>query len=706
MRAGSTMPIRKKSTRNLLSAAQSSSASRALLDSERGSLDSEALKIGKSGESEDENTYKAASAGVQSVPSMPLVTTTTTVLQGDGCSALILKELALLRAKVDEISKTQFQNHTSVMKGLEKVEVNVDGGAAGKLEVSMNARAKRSTPPIDEDKPSTIESQPLVQFEDADDDWDAHIHCDFFSTIQKKEELLRVFKLYESHQAKQAADAEIRGRGGLEYMHHMWNTMNLEQWEIVINTVMGFVIAANALFIGFAIDFDDDTVSSPYVFMNLFFLVVFIIEFVVLVRLRGLPLHFWGPSKWSNIFDITLVVIDGIQLLTRLGIPNLHKEVEGAPAASLARIMRLAKLARLLRLLRADVFTDLLSMIQGMLGGMTTLFWAMALFLLVVYVCSLFFREFLGSTEGVDFVSEYFDSVPRSMFTTFRCSFGDCNSVTGQPIFEFVHSRYGYFYTIFYCLFQFCCVVGLFNVISAIFVESTMVAAANMESQKKMGRLTNDLRWATAITTLVHRLVDLAERGGYAELKIVTCSCGNAFMPDSNFCRRCGSKRPEEVDCECRKSYAACAGRVMSEAIEAVAGLWVPGALIDQLVKDPAAEKALADLDIDSNDNQYLSDILDPTNDGRISVLDLMDGLRRLRGHPRRSDIVTVDLMLRSIQQNVDETFNLVTRQNKKMASVHKTVQKDKIEKAKSSPTFRNQAIGLGDLNRVSEGDA
>merc|ERR1712232_351927 len=65
------------------------------------------------------------------------------------------------------------------------------------------------------------------------------------------------------------------------------------------------------------------------------------------------------------------------------------------------------------------------------------------------------------------------------------------------------------------------------------------------------------------------------------------------------------------------------------------------------------AIEALANLDIDPNDNKKLNDILDPDRDGKIHIVDLVTGLARLRGQPRRSDIVCVDLMVRSLQASV-----------------------------------------------------
>merc|ERR1719203_226356 len=127
-------------------------------------------------------------------------------------------------------------------------------------------------------------------------------------------------------------------------------------------------------------------------------------------------------------------------------------------------------------------------MIQGMLGGMQTLGWAIFMFFIMVYVTSLLFREMLGRRQ-IENVTELFDSVPRSMLTTFRCSFGDCNTIGGAPLFEQVQIAHGGFASLFYCIFVFAVTIGIFNVISAIFVESTMEAAMSLQASKKAARL-------------------------------------------------------------------------------------------------------------------------------------------------------------------------------------------------------------------------
>merc|ERR1712129_690886 len=73
------------------------------------------------------------------------------------------------------------------------------------------------------------------------------------------------------------------------------------------------------------------------------------------------------------------------------------------------------------------------------------------------------------------------------------------------------------------------------------------------------------------------------------------------------------------------------------------------------LQRNKDAQRALRKLEVETVDYRNLADVLDPDNNGTVGVLELVDGLMRLRGDPRRSDIVGVDLMVRSLQERVDD---------------------------------------------------
>merc|ERR1719468_587517 len=90
-------------------------------------------------------------------------------------------------------------------------------------------------------------------------------------------------------------------------------------------------------------------------------------------------------------------------------------------------------------------------------------------------------------------------------------------------------------------------------------------------------------------------------------------------------------------------------GKCSDELFERLSKSEFPRSLFEEV------KEALSALDINSEENAHLSDILDPDNGGSVGCMELVDGLDRLRGEPRRGDIIAVDLMIRSLQLQVDE---------------------------------------------------
>lgn len=384
---------------------------------------------------------------------------------------------------------------------------------------------------------------------------------------------------------------------------------------------MGVVICANAIFIGVSMDWDDN--SAPWKLADAFFSGVFLLEVGLKLRIRGgFCGMFCGADALANTLDVVLVLVDFIQLAVSLLFPDMNAFLDKTPQASLFRLARLVKLSRMVRLLSSEYFKDLAIMLQGIYGGMSTLLWSMLLFIVVVYVMALVFREALGRSDegltelGRDNVFSYFQTVPRSMYTTFRCSIGDCNSAAGMPIFEHVQREFGTGMSLIYSLFIFVVTLGLFNVISAMFVERTMEAASALQRQKKRERLLDEHLLYTRVAAIMRRILELS---------------------------------PEHTPPE-----------RMSEHLDELLSAEVPCAIIEAMVRDPIAKAALDDLDILPSDRARLADIFDPDNGGTVTLIDIATGLRRLRGDPRRSDIICVDLMIRSIQENVEQILESV----------------------------------------------
>lgn len=343
---------------------------------------------------------------------------------------------------------------------------------------------------------------------------------------------------------------------------------------------------------------------SGFDVLDIMFVAFFLVEVSLKVYIVGPTNYFCGSSHYSNWYDIFFLLLDSSYHLLQLA---------GEPVLALPgvfRLLRLGRITRVLCLLRFQGLQSMLTLLQGMIGGVEALAWSLVLYLIMLYTMSLVFRESLGGQDNLD-MHIYFNSMQRSLYTTFRCSFGDCTDADGKPIFEHVVGReeYGSLISLFHSVFLFVVNIGLFNVISATFVESAMQASRSFEQQRQQERLKDELLWASRMMVLVKQLLT------YARIE----------LPDD-----------------------------LSESIDVLGQLEIKASVVDEWSADPETKAALRDLEIDPLDDDGLSDILDPDNTGLIKITDLQEGLQKLRGASRRSDVLRIDLMVRDIQRTIN----------------------------------------------------
>eukprot|EP00931_Biecheleriopsis_adriatica_P003150 TRINITY_DN10448_c0_g1_i2.p1 TRINITY_DN10448_c0_g1~~TRINITY_DN10448_c0_g1_i2.p1 ORF type:complete len:505 (+),score=86.93 TRINITY_DN10448_c0_g1_i2:250-1764(+) len=435
----------------------------------------------------------------------------------------------------------------------------------------------------------------------------AKLEGEFQKTSGKVAQLRKIFDVAETVEKEQEELAALHQLGTLGFMKYRMTTMSWSEVEVYVDLFVGFMIVLNAILIGLHMDHPDP--EEMWLAVDIVFSATFILELTFKICLHGFKGQFFGEGYLANCFDAFLIVLDLAQMMLELLFPGIAKELSNAPSASLFRIIRLARLARLVRAMKADIFRSLSEMIHGIAAGLGTLAWSVVLFFFCVYVSALVLREGLGRADGkepVEHVTEMFSSVPRSLYTMFRCSFGDCSSLDGTPIFEQVMPTQGLLYVLFYSGITFITTVVIFNVISAMFVESTMSAAAALQNEKKRAKMQDEKLLYSTIAFLVRKILH--------------------YSPQH----------------EVPSSLTQSLGEIINDE--------VPLSVIDETIKDPEVKRALDKLDINPQDHARLSDIFDPDNGGTVELLDVATGLRRLRGDPRRSDIVCVDLMIRSMQ--------------------------------------------------------
>merc|ERR1719253_1358831 len=89
-----------------------------------------------------------------------------------------------------------------------------------------------------------------------------------------------------------------------------------------------------------------------------------------------------------------------------------------------------------------------------------------------------------------------FASVPRSMFTGFRCFIGECTTAEGHSIPHLLLDAYGAAFAVSYTASMLIVTFGLFNLIMAIYVENTVRAAKRSDQNNKIQREREALRVA------------------------------------------------------------------------------------------------------------------------------------------------------------------------------------------------------------------
>jgi hypothetical protein len=489
-------------------------------------------------------------------------------------------------------------------------------------------------------------------------------------------------------------EAKIQGKVGKDgkpqHQVWWWSLYDMSLRDLFLEPIMGFTIILNVICIGIAMDADTD--SAAPIMMDIAFCTMFSIELALNLTSEGPKKYFYGKNMLVNWFNAVLVVFDILSIVLYFNDADDELRPEGAPSPSLLRAVRVMRLARILRMLKWPIFSDLIAMMQGLVAGMSTLLWSMVLFFCTIYVFALVFREALGR-DSREHVMPMFDSVPRSIYTTFRCSFGDCSAPGGVPIFEHVQDFHGWVWSMVYCTFTYLVVIGLFNVISAIFVEATMRSATALDLRTKQERLQNDDLWSVQVKCLIRHLVrrhppEPEELFSYSWDEHCCMSIRDKLhevrvedygdIPDDEWIERLllldNQGHPVDLLCVAQADLLATVFPLtanlhppmkfrviqersdeetipLSEEIYEISKLSYGPKAIDKWVQHPRVIHALDELDIDRQDHGRLSDILDPQNDGQVPVLDLIDGIRRLRGFARRSDIVCIDLMIRESQK-------------------------------------------------------
>lgn len=417
-----------------------------------------------------------------------------------------------------------------------------------------------------------------------------------------------------------------------------------------LDVASGFVIILNGMTIGLSVD-----VAWPgFTFIELFFSIFFFFEIVSKMAIHNPKVFYFGPDRVWNMLDtciVALATMDTAVLLAEQVAPTnssgaATNQLNSVAFIRLARLARLARLMRLLRVLRLRVFRELMLMVKGVMAGLKTLFWAIFLLLFIIYVVALLLRQTVGLdqiTVGDRYGTVLFSDMVWCIFMIFRVCMSDGALPDGTPLVGHLYEIYGVTFVIPYILTLLFIVFGIFNLITAVFVENVMESA---KQKRQLTLVPERVRVAKKLRELVFlfsgRVVEEESACTQFWRRVTKAFNTSGEVPTDDIVARIVSSEDTSLDMD---------GQITRE-------------MFVEAMKNPKVERLLDDLEVHMADRSDLFDVLDADNSGAIDISELIAGLMKLRnGGADKSDAVASVLGIRAVLihlRNLEERFDEV----------------------------------------------
>eukprot|EP00927_Polykrikos_kofoidii_P019744 TRINITY_DN19254_c0_g5_i1.p1 TRINITY_DN19254_c0_g5~~TRINITY_DN19254_c0_g5_i1.p1 ORF type:complete len:628 (-),score=74.83 TRINITY_DN19254_c0_g5_i1:49-1932(-) len=369
--------------------------------------------------------------------------------------------------------------------------------------------------------------------------------------------------------------------------------------SLILDTISSVVIMLNMVFLG--VNANKISSATAVEAMEIIFVCFFVLERLAILIVSGLREYFVGPDRNWNWFETLLAVGSVFELfLVRMS------GSDGQQIASpFLRVVRLARVFKIIRILRVGIFRELMEMVQGVFGGGRTLFWSLVLISVPLYVLAIVLVEAVRHDDDYAYgesATENFATVQLAFFHLFRCTVvGDCSDAGGRPIFVLLAASHGWIFGVVYVMMIMVTHVGLLNVIVAMYVEKTTSASKQNDLVVKQRRLQDSAFFEEKTQELLEIVFDMVgSRGSTQDTSFLSTK-----VSADDFDELCKSKRFREILCE---------------------------------------------LDVAAEDQEDLFDTLDVDVGGWLDAEELIMGISKLRGDPRRADVISVSLSLRSLQ--------------------------------------------------------
>jgi len=400
-----------------------------------------------------------------------------------------------------------------------------------------------------------------------------------------------------------------------------------------LNVLVSVTVLLSVLFLGVSMDYEPS--SGWWVAVEGLFAAIFVLELFVKLGILGVEHCLCGPYRMGNLFDLalTMIAISDVTfsavVLLGAGSADAESGVSTARISLVLRCVRLARIARLVKLFKGPCLKELANMLSGFFIGLPSLVWVMVLLASVIYILALLLKSTVGpphharslvsqcgsgdigswddpACSACDlYAEEYLYSVKSSMMVVFRCVVGDCTSKGGQSLSAHMSGCYTWTFDVVYFLGMVTVVFGLFNIITAIFVQATMDGLRFNHVQNKYAQMYEARYMRRKLEALVARIRHIYNQ----EMASDICVRGSAKFGEETASGSMG---------ECH----------LTESV------------FYKVLADPMVNSFFEDLDVKIDHRLNTFEFFDIGNDGRVSLAELIQTLMKMRGEPHKSDLV------------------------------------------------------------------
>jgi len=243
---------------------------------------------------------------------------------------------------------------------------------------------------------------------------------------------------------------------------------------------VGFLILANAVFIGLQVEFaNDERFKTAFLVGSIVFCGCFFAELSLRVFCEGRLFCLQDPL-W-NAFDTLVVASSVAELCMQVAVADA--DARNNAILQFLRVLRFIRVVRVFKVMRA--FRELRMMIFSMLHSLHSIVWAIALLLTITFIFGIIFTQAVKAAlqderaqpdpSSMDLLIKQFGSVPRTMLTLVQAVLGGFSWADISDKLKELH----WAYELLFFTFEAFSVLALLNVVTGVFVDGAMRSAAN-----------------------------------------------------------------------------------------------------------------------------------------------------------------------------------------------------------------------------------